>query len=63
MSSVGLMLNSFSLSLQVPSEPAFFIHNSVDLVVPPVNEHDASEEGDRRYESVNEASISEMNPR
>ena len=30
MASIVLMLNSFSLTLPVPSEPAFFMHSSVD---------------------------------
>nr|XP_043620638.1 putative receptor-like protein kinase At4g00960 [Erigeron canadensis] len=68
MSLVVLMLSSVSLTLQVPSEPAFFIHDNVENIATPINEYDASvEKGNRRSGSsqfsVNEATISEMNPR
>ncbi|KAI3717398.1 hypothetical protein L1987_68987 [Smallanthus sonchifolius] len=59
MYAVGLMLNSFSLTLQVPSEPAFFIQDSLG--------HGASGESSKGSGSLklsaNNASISEMTPR
>ena len=67
MSSVVLMFNSFSLTLQVPSEPAFFIQDSVDYVFPSVDEYDVLEGCNKGSESSqasgNDASISEINPR
>ncbi|KAI3741072.1 hypothetical protein L1987_58739 [Smallanthus sonchifolius] len=60
MSQVILMLGHASLTLQVPSEPAFFIHNTADHV-------DASKEGSKRSEleqvSMNDVTNSEITPR
>ncbi|KAM0035494.1 putative protein kinase RLK-Pelle-DLSV family [Helianthus debilis subsp. tardiflorus] len=57
MSQVVLMLGSSSLTLQVPLEPAFFYHSTID----------ASKEGSNRSESplvsVNDVTNSEMVPR
>ncbi|GLT64232.1 hypothetical protein SLA2020_367380 [Shorea laevis] len=54
MASVVLMLNSHSITLSVPSRPAFFMHTTV--------ESDMS--SDRSFQaSTNEASISELYPR
>ncbi|KAK1416729.1 hypothetical protein QVD17_25845 [Tagetes erecta] len=39
MASVVLMLNDFSLSLPVPSEPAFFLHSKTDPEMPLFHEH------------------------
>ena len=54
MASVVLMLNSNSISLSVPSRPAFFIHNKV--------ESDMSLD-QSILASTNETSISELYPR
>jgi hypothetical protein len=54
MTSIALMLNSHSITLLVPSRPAFFMHTTV--------ESDMS--SDRSFQaSTNEASISELYPR
>ncbi|XP_062160695.1 cysteine-rich receptor-like protein kinase 44 [Alnus glutinosa] len=54
MASIALMLNSYSITLLVPSRPAFFMHTTV--------ESDMS--SDRSFQaSTNEASISELYPR
>ncbi|KAM0054289.1 putative protein kinase RLK-Pelle-DLSV family [Helianthus debilis subsp. tardiflorus] len=60
MSEVVLMLNSFSLTLQVPSEPAFFIENSGDHVGA---SNESSKESGSSKISTNTASISEIIPR
>ncbi|KAJ0693560.1 putative protein kinase RLK-Pelle-DLSV family [Helianthus annuus] len=60
MSEVVLMLNSFSLTLQVPSEPAFFIENSGDHVGA---SNESSKESGSSKISTNTASISEITPR
>ncbi|CAL5345848.1 unnamed protein product [Camellia sinensis] len=51
MAVVVLMLNSFSLTLSLPSEPAFFVRSSIDPELP------------LSHVSVNEASITELYPR
>ncbi|PWA73004.1 cysteine-rich receptor-like protein kinase 28 [Artemisia annua] len=67
MSSVVLMFNSFSLTLQVPKQPAFFIQGSVDNVLPSIDEYDVSEGCNKGSESSqaseNDATISEITPR
>ncbi|XP_076906805.1 cysteine-rich receptor-like protein kinase 25 [Bidens hawaiensis] len=59
-SAVVLMLNSFSLTLQVPSEPAFFIPYSGDHVGAL---EDTSKGSGSQDNSVNTASFSDMTPR
>ncbi|KAK2974802.1 hypothetical protein RJ640_005586 [Escallonia rubra] len=39
MASVVLMLNSFSITLALPSEPAFFMHSSIDPELPLLREY------------------------
>lgn len=61
MASVVLMLNSHSLSLSRPSEPAFYIDSGAvdfqDLMVVQSSEHNSVQE------SVNKVSITEPYPR
>ncbi|KAL5579080.1 hypothetical protein UlMin_011522 [Ulmus minor] len=54
MNTVALMLNSYSLSLPVPSQPAFFMHSGSE------SDHSKSESAQA---STNDASISELYPR
>ncbi|KAA8519984.1 hypothetical protein F0562_014240 [Nyssa sinensis] len=70
MASVVLMLNSFSLTLQVPSEPAFFMHSSIDPELPLLQEYDSGvtdqssqSKSKSTHVSLNEASITELYPR
>ena len=62
MASVVLMLSSYSLTLPLPSKPAFFIHNSVNPEAPLLQGSDSSNNVSARV-SINEASISEFGPR
>ncbi|XP_059596003.1 cysteine-rich receptor-like protein kinase 10 [Vitis vinifera] len=55
MASIVLMLNGHSLSLPVPSHPAFFVHNSSQLDMPLGNKLDQF--------SVDEATITDLHPR
>ncbi|XP_074336358.1 cysteine-rich receptor-like protein kinase 44 [Apium graveolens] len=71
MASVVLMLNSFSLSLAVPSEPAFFMHSTIDTEVPLLTENTDSRASNNSKNStdnsvkysINEASITDLYPR
>ena len=69
MNTVVLMLNSNSLSLPVPSEPAFFMHSNVRSDVSLASDlYSRTAESDHsKTESVqasaNEASITELYPR
>ncbi|KAK3039728.1 hypothetical protein RJ639_027069 [Escallonia herrerae] len=68
MASVVLMLNSFSITLSVPSEPAFFMHSSINPEFP-LWEYSSgandSNQSTSKYAhfSNNEASISDLHPR
>ncbi|KAK1412332.1 hypothetical protein QVD17_33497 [Tagetes erecta] len=76
MASVVLMLNSFSITLPMPNEPAFFIRSNINPEMPLLQEYSSSTESSglekpkisksrsrsSQY-SVNEASISEFFPR
>ncbi|KAI3718765.1 hypothetical protein L6452_19648 [Arctium lappa] len=53
---------SFSLTLSMPSEPAFFMRSSVDPEMPLLQEYTPSRSRSSQY-SVNDASISEVVPR
>ena len=55
MASVVLMLNSNSMSLSVPSRPAFFIHSNV--------EPDSQSDQSILLASTNDASITVLHPR
>ncbi|KAM7500910.1 hypothetical protein LguiA_025324 [Lonicera macranthoides] len=67
MASIVLMLSSFSLSLPVPSEPAFFMHSSVVNPEKPLFSSGTSESGEWKNAStkvsVDDASITELYPR
>jgi hypothetical protein len=67
MASVVLMLNSYSITLPVPSKPAFFMHNNIDSEKPCRWEHgigvtESSErsQGNSIHGSTNEVSITEL---
>ncbi|KAK1422673.1 hypothetical protein QVD17_17959 [Tagetes erecta] len=60
MSTVVLMLNSFSLTLWIPSEPAFFIQNTAEHAI--VRE-ESSKGSESLKSSINYTSISDMIPR
>ncbi|KAL5579081.1 hypothetical protein UlMin_011523 [Ulmus minor] len=68
MNTVVLMLNSYSLSLPVPSQPAFFMHSRPDLSLVEsdvsfgVIESDHSKSNSVQA-SINEASITDLYPR
>ena len=61
MASVVLMLNSFSVTLPVPSEPAFFMRSNTDPEMPLLNENSSSTRASQH--SANDVSMSEMVPR
>ena len=70
MNAIVLMLNSNSLSLPVPSEPAFFLHSNFgsDLTMPSAFNSIATDQSDHsKSESVKaslyEDSITELYPR
>ena len=71
MNTVVLMLSSNSLSLPVPSEPAFFMRSNIesDMTFPSnfnsrvTNESDHSKSETAQAFSTNEASITELYPR
>ncbi|KAK1422674.1 hypothetical protein QVD17_17960 [Tagetes erecta] len=60
MSTVVLMLNSFSLTLRIPSEPAFFFQNTAEHAI--VTE-ESSKGSESLKSSINYTSISDMIPR
>ncbi|KAI3738797.1 hypothetical protein L2E82_28958 [Cichorium intybus] len=72
MASVILMLNSLSITLPVPSQPAFFMHSTTDPEMPLFQEYSSSN-GSSSLEkskiskssqvSINDISISEIVPR
>ncbi|KAF5756472.1 putative non-specific serine/threonine protein kinase [Helianthus annuus] len=66
MASVVLMLNSFSMALPLPAEPAFFMRSNYDPEVPLLQEYNSLTGsgglGSSQY-SVNEVSISDFVPR
>ena len=59
MTSVVLMLNSYSITLAIPSEPAYV----VDSRTKSLPEHNSSELTNKSTQSVNEVSITELYPR
>lgn len=70
MASVALMLSSSSLTLAVPSEPAFFMHSRIDMGMATIQEYDSRAAGvssesksKSAHISVNEASITDLYPR
>lgn len=69
MASVALMLNSYSVTLPVPSQPSFFMHSTIESETPLLLENysgvtgsDKSQNISARF-SANEASITELYPR
>uniref|UniRef100_A0A7N0TRZ8 Cysteine-rich receptor-like protein kinase 29 n=1 Tax=Kalanchoe fedtschenkoi TaxID=63787 RepID=A0A7N0TRZ8_KALFE len=69
MASVVLMLSSFSLTLPLPSEPAFFVHSSVDAERPMLADYSSGtsissySKGVSDNFSRNDVSITDMDPR
>ncbi|KAK3431822.1 hypothetical protein EUGRSUZ_E03576 [Eucalyptus grandis] len=69
MASVLLMLNSHSVTLQVPSRPTFYLHSSIESDVPSMQDYNlrVSEVEESRSKSnqfsKNEASMTELYPR
>ncbi|XP_076907094.1 cysteine-rich receptor-like protein kinase 10 isoform X2 [Bidens hawaiensis] len=72
MASVVLMLNSFSLTIPVPSEPAFFMHGKIDPKMPLFHQYSSSTSSGGIEKpnipkssefSLNDVSISEIIPR
>lgn len=60
MASIVLMLNSYSVTLPAPKQPAFFLHSGTDPNMP----KQFGQSTTRSYApSVNEVSISEVGPR
>ncbi|XP_059656528.1 cysteine-rich receptor-like protein kinase 44 isoform X2 [Cornus florida] len=69
MASVVLMLSSFSLTLSVPSEPAFFMHSRDNPEMPLLREYDSGVTDSSQSKSIstslsaNQASITDLYPR
>nr|XP_043626269.1 putative receptor-like protein kinase At4g00960 [Erigeron canadensis] len=76
MASIVLMLNSFSITLPMPAEPAFFMHSNIDPEMPLLREYSSSTENSGLEKSkisksrsrssqfsVNDVSISDFVPR
>ncbi|KAK4485157.1 hypothetical protein RD792_007770 [Penstemon davidsonii] len=73
MASVVLMLNSFSITLPIPSEPAFYMPSSYESEVSLLQEFNSreldsenlrkKEKDNFKYNSENDASITELYPR
>ncbi|GMY32332.1 putative receptor-like protein kinase At4g00960 [Fagus crenata] len=69
MASIVLMLNSYSMTLPIPSQPAFFMHSNTESNISLQLENDSrGTESDQSKSSVvqasiNEASITELSPR
>jgi len=70
MASVVIMLNSYSITLQVPSQPAFFMHSNIDSETTSrweqstwLTKSDEESKGNFTEASTNEASITELYPR
>ncbi|KAK3037407.1 hypothetical protein RJ639_030169 [Escallonia herrerae] len=69
MASVVLMLNSFSITLPMPSEPAFFVYSSADPTFAQLSEYGLGARDSKKSTSGfanfsnNEASISDLHPR
>nr|POE57900.1 cysteine-rich receptor-like protein kinase 29 [Quercus suber] len=69
MASVVLMLNSVSITLPIPSKPAFFMNIGIELNICLQGEHDSrvteSDQSESSFvqASINEVSITELSPR
>ncbi|KAK2644353.1 hypothetical protein Ddye_019548 [Dipteronia dyeriana] len=62
MASVVLMLNSYSISLPLPTKPAFFMHTTTEMDNPESTMSNQSKSRSVEY-SINEVSITELDPR
>ncbi|KAK2654119.1 hypothetical protein Ddye_013975 [Dipteronia dyeriana] len=62
MASVVLMLNSYSISLPLPTKPAFFMHTTMEMDNPESTMSNQSKSRSVEY-SINEVSITELDPR
>ncbi|GKV19310.1 hypothetical protein SLEP1_g29591 [Rubroshorea leprosula] len=60
MATIVLMLNSYSVTLPLPNEPAFFLHSGTESIK--VLESDQSTSKPMQY-SINEVSVTELDPR
>jgi hypothetical protein len=70
MASVVLMLNSYSITLPIPSQPAFFMHSNIDSEIAlrweqrtHVTKSDERSKDNSVQASMNEVSITELYPR
>ena len=63
MASVVLMLSSYSISVPVPSRPAIFMHSIKETERMSVSSTSDQSKRETDKVSVNEASISELDPR
>ncbi|GMY32298.1 cysteine-rich receptor-like protein kinase 26 [Fagus crenata] len=69
MASVVLMLNSYSTTLPIPSQPAFFMHSNIESIMLSQEDHDPrviesdQSKGNSVEASINEASITDLYPR
>ena len=59
MAMIVLMLNSYSMTLPVPSQPAFFMHSNIES---DISRSDHSKSSYVQH-SANECSITEQDPR
>ena len=56
MALIVLMLNSYSFTLYVPSQPAFFMHSNIESEMSSISEHNL----EVTQRSANEVSITEL---
>ncbi|OMO64898.1 hypothetical protein COLO4_31710 [Corchorus olitorius] len=63
MATIVLMLNSYSVSLPMPNEPAFYLHSRTEGRVPGKGLESDQSTSQSMPRSVNEASITELDPR
>ena len=62
MATIVLMLNSYSVTLPLPNEPVFFLHSRTERVKVLDSDQSTSHSQSMQY-SINEASITELDPR
>lgn len=64
MTTIALMLNSYSMTLPVPQQPAFFLNSRTDQLYSQSAESGLSKSKSKSKEvSLNEVSITEVEPR
>lgn len=63
MATIELLLNSFSISLALPLQPAFFVHSGTEPGMPRIQQESDRPTGNSTPLSVNEMSITELYPR